>query len=141
VNVCERTNPDKMLKAEHLDQIVSAILAGKYSWACVLILRFAGYNPLQYIPYRTYHRLERENRPARALAHQQHGSTHHEDLTSISARERQVPPIQAELSDLAYLEVLNERSAGVRGGKRTIGIKHLTAIVHSFFHPSLKTNR
>ncbi|NEQ28069.1 MAG: HetP family heterocyst commitment protein, partial [Microcoleus sp. SIO2G3] len=27
------------------------------SWACVLILRSAGYNPLHYLPYRTYARL------------------------------------------------------------------------------------
>lgn len=136
MNVCERTNPDKTLKAEHLDQIVSAILAGKYSWACVLILRFAGYNPLQYIPYRTYHRLERENRPARTLGHQQNGRTRHDDLTSISTCERQTPSIQSELSDLAYLEVLNERSAGISGGKGNVRLKHLTAFVQSFFRPS-----
>ena len=42
-------------------QVVDAILNGKYSWACLLILRFAGYNPLHYIPYRTYNRLMKEN--------------------------------------------------------------------------------
>jgi hypothetical protein len=40
-----------------VEAIVEAIVVGKYSWACVLILRFAGYNPLNYIPYRTYNRL------------------------------------------------------------------------------------
>lgn len=38
-------------------QIIEAILEGRYSWACVLLLRFAGFNPLHYIPYRTYNRL------------------------------------------------------------------------------------
>ncbi len=45
---------DQVMTPEQFHQIVEAILAGKYSWACVLILRFAGYNPLHYIPYRTY---------------------------------------------------------------------------------------
>ncbi|NJL83445.1 MAG: HetP family heterocyst commitment protein [Chloroflexaceae bacterium] len=52
----------KTMTPEQFDQVVEAILAGKYSWACLLILRFAGYNPLHYIPYRTYNRLMKENR-------------------------------------------------------------------------------
>ncbi|RDH48750.1 heterocyst differentiation protein, partial [Mastigocladus laminosus WC112] len=55
------SNFEKTLNPEQFDQLVEAILAGKYSWACVLILRFAGYNPLHYIPYRTYNRLIKEN--------------------------------------------------------------------------------
>lgn len=46
---------------EQFNQVVEAIVEGKYSWACVLILRFADYNPLHYIPYRTYKRLLKEN--------------------------------------------------------------------------------
>lgn len=42
---------------EQFTQIVEAVLEGRYSWACVLFLRFAGFNPLHYIPYRTYTRL------------------------------------------------------------------------------------
>ncbi len=49
------------MSSEQLEQVVAAILDGKYSWACVLILRFAGYKPLHYIPYRTYNRLVKEN--------------------------------------------------------------------------------
>jgi len=49
------------MNSEQFDQVVEAIIAGKYSWACVLILRFSGYNPLHYIPYRTYNRLVKEN--------------------------------------------------------------------------------
>ncbi|MDL5057068.1 HetP family heterocyst commitment protein [Geitlerinema calcuttense] len=51
----------KVMTQEQVDQIVKAILEGKYSWACVLILRFAGFNPSHYIPYRTYKRLLKEN--------------------------------------------------------------------------------
>lgn len=46
---------------EQFDKVIEAILAGKYSWACVLILRFRGHNPRDYIPYRTYNRSIKEN--------------------------------------------------------------------------------
>ena len=56
---------DKSMTSEQFAQVIEAILAGKYSWACLLILRFAGYNPLHYIPYRTFNRLLKENIPSR----------------------------------------------------------------------------
>ncbi len=47
--------------ADHdVEKIITAILSGKYSWACVLMLRVMGYNPMDYIPYRTYNRLMKE---------------------------------------------------------------------------------
>jgi hypothetical protein len=52
---------NRSMTEDQFCQVVDAILKGKYSWACVLILRFAGYNPLHYIPYRTYNRLTKEN--------------------------------------------------------------------------------
>jgi hypothetical protein len=62
VEISSHTNSrDKIINDQQLDEVVSAILAGKYSWACVLILKFAGYNPLHYIPYRTYHRIVKDN--------------------------------------------------------------------------------
>lgn len=54
---------NRAMTAEQFDQVVTAIVDGKYSWACVLILRYAGYNPAHYLPYRTYKRLIKENRP------------------------------------------------------------------------------
>ncbi|MCG6133430.1 MAG: HetP family heterocyst commitment protein [Nostoc sp. LLA-1] len=51
----------KKINTEQIEQIIKAIIAGKYSWACVLILRFSGYNPIDYIPYRTYIRLLKNN--------------------------------------------------------------------------------
>ncbi|MBW4614611.1 MAG: HetP family heterocyst commitment protein [Desmonostoc vinosum HA7617-LM4] len=57
----EAINKIYNLKNEELAQIIQAILAGKYSWACVLILYFTGYNPLEYIPYRTFVRLIKNN--------------------------------------------------------------------------------
>ncbi|WP_242044844.1 HetP family heterocyst commitment protein [Anabaena azotica] len=50
------------MTTEQLNQIIEAITDGRYSWACVLILRFIGYNPLHFIPQRTYSRILKENR-------------------------------------------------------------------------------
>jgi hypothetical protein len=44
-------------KSREIEQITQAILEGKYSWACVLMLRTMGHNPSEYMPYRTYTRL------------------------------------------------------------------------------------
>ena len=52
--------PIQPINSEQIDCIVEAIVEGKYSWACVLILHFAGYNPIYYLPYRTYKRLLKE---------------------------------------------------------------------------------
>lgn len=57
-----RETNNKVMNPDQFEQVVKAILEGKYSWACVLILRFAGYNPAHYIPYRTYKRLIKSNR-------------------------------------------------------------------------------
>ncbi|BAY38046.1 heterocyst formation protein HetP-like protein [Nostoc sp. NIES-2111] len=51
----------KKINNEQVDQIIKSIIAGKYSWACVLLLRYSGYNPIDYIPYRTYIRLIKNN--------------------------------------------------------------------------------
>jgi hypothetical protein len=51
----------RTLTSEQLDRILDAIVDGKYSWACILLLRSVGYNPLNYVPYRTYARLIKEN--------------------------------------------------------------------------------
>ena len=50
------------ITTEQLNQVIEAITEGRYSWACVLILRFVGYNPLHFIPQRTYSRILKENR-------------------------------------------------------------------------------
>ncbi|MEG3863666.1 HetP family heterocyst commitment protein [Microcoleus sp. herbarium12] len=83
------------IKPEQLDEIISAILAGKYSWACFLLLRCTGYNPLDYIPYRTSNRLLKEN-------------------TQI--RKSETPPSLGKIADLDYVEVAKDKRAGVRGG-------------------------
>ena len=49
------------MNKKQVEEVMKAILARKYSWACVLMLRFHGYDPVDYIPYRTYIRLLKEN--------------------------------------------------------------------------------
>ncbi|WGV23561.1 HetP family heterocyst commitment protein [Halotia branconii CENA392] len=57
----DQTQADWKINTKQIEPITEAIIAGKYSWACVLILRFLGYNPLHYMPYRTYNRLTKNN--------------------------------------------------------------------------------
>ncbi len=94
---------DKVMTTEQFDRIVDAILSGKYSWACLLILRFAGYNPLHYIPYRTYNRIMKDNC-------QQNNSQ--PKSTTLKSRTKSSP----KLRDLACLEEIERQSAEVIGG-------------------------
>ena len=93
------TRIDKIMTDSQFEQIVSAILDGKYSWACVLILRFGGYNPLHYIPYRTYNRLVKNNYK----------------LSSKKEIDQKSGP---KISDLSYLEKAQEEYSKVNGGNR-----------------------
>ncbi|MBE9012956.1 HetP family heterocyst commitment protein [Pseudanabaenaceae cyanobacterium LEGE 13415] len=68
------------MNPEQFTQVFEAILEGKYSWACVLTLKFTGYNPLHYIPYRTYKRLIKENSRRSKLQKESIESSH--DLAS-----------------------------------------------------------
>lgn len=113
------TKVDKAMSPEQLTQIVDAILAGKYSWACVLLLRFAGYNPLHYIPYRTYNRLIKENShqvgtQGKHQIHSLKASNHHSESNGASSQKS-----LSRISDLAVLEeVVGERHTSIRGGYR-----------------------
>lgn len=97
---------NRAMTPDQFVQVVDAILAGKYSWACVLILRFAGYNPLHYIPYRTYNRLMKENRPD---FHRGRESDRNQSEQSCSV---------GMIKDLGYLESLDGNRTKVRGGDR-----------------------
>ncbi|ALF55516.1 heterocyst formation protein HetP [Nostoc piscinale CENA21] len=55
-----QNNCHSLITPEQLEQVIEAISDGRYSWACVLILRFIGYNPLHFMPQRTYSRLIKE---------------------------------------------------------------------------------
>lgn len=106
---------DRAMTPEQFNQVVSAILDGKYSWACLLILQFAGYNPLHYIPYRTYNRLMKENTNAGRSRRSQPG----EPIAESPCPETESLSLQdclSRLEDLGYLEPLEQEPSSVRGG-------------------------
>ena len=114
---CSHPKFNKTIKPEQFDEIVEAIVEGKYSWACVLILRFAGHNPLHYIPYRTYNRLLKE--------HCQLGSTKQPKTdrlkvvsqdTAIVSDRRASQQGSSKIVDLNYLEPVGEDNVQVSGG-------------------------
>jgi len=108
---------DQKIKPEQLDRVVEAILAGKYSWACVLMLRFAGYNPLHYIPYRTYNRLLKENSQVNKSNQQQTEDVKIAKLSSDKRSDVNVSPgCLSKIKDLAYLEVVGKQKTEIRGG-------------------------
>jgi hypothetical protein len=118
-SICSQGRTDKAMTSEQFTQVIEAILAGKYSWACLLILRFAGYNPLHYIPYRTFNRLVKENTPSRKS-----GQTKPDEplksasVTHIQAKSTAQNTID-KIPDLAYLNSLDrEEPVKVRGGYR-----------------------
>lgn len=84
---------DKIMTVDQFDRVVEAILAGKYSWACVLILEAAGYNPLHYVPYRTYNRLIKNNR-----------------------RKASPKPEKLQVVDLEHISSTNKPAQLVKGG-------------------------
>lgn len=109
------TNFDKIISSEQFDQILEAILEGKYSWACALMLSSTGYNPLQYIPYRTYNRLIKQNRQSRERQEQrlEHSSRKkHSSSRSSSCSVR--------VRDLDYAETIRNRETKVGGGDRQV---------------------
>lgn len=117
---CSSTKLDKAMSPEQFTQVVDAILAGKYSWACVLILRFAGYNPLHYIPYRTYNRLLKENNQVRSST-KQVTTDNISSLSKVSESEcKSIATAEgvSKVKDLAYLETAKEPPLATIGGDR-----------------------
>lgn len=114
----KKTKLDKVMDPEQFNQIIDAILEGKYSWACVLILRFSGYNPLHFIPYRTYNRLTKDHcSPCKAP------SRSDKDLTKAAEPACEHSTSQQSLSqikELDYQEVVNEQSKCFYGGSNQV---------------------
>jgi hypothetical protein len=109
-NSNERERFDRAMAPEQFEQVIEAILAGKYSWACVLILRFAGYNPLHYIPYRTYNRIIKDNVPKKNR--RSNPPEAGEDIIAIEP----VKASGAKLHDLSYLEDMPTAASQKVGG-------------------------
>lgn len=96
---------NRSMTEDQFCQVVDAILNGKYSWACVLILQFAGYNPLHYIPYRTYNRLMKEN-----------------DCHRLRGQQRSAEPEPSlAVDNLPHMRGLEKDNRKIRGGCRLYG--------------------
>jgi len=104
----------KLINVDQFNQIADAIIAGKYSWACLLLLRFSGHNPLHYIPYRTYNRIVKDNHQVTTLDGCRVGSSN--DDQAIKANSVSVQRHLSQLTDLAYLETISEQSSKTKGG-------------------------
>ncbi len=94
------------LEAEKMDEIIDFILQGKYSSACLLLLESTGQDPLHYIPYRTYNRLQKQRQQALM------GNVKAKDTAATGGRSR--------LTDLDYVESLPEQLRVVQGGYGTV---------------------
>jgi hypothetical protein len=108
---------NQTISSEQLNPIIDAILIGKYSWACVLLLRCAGYNPLQYIPYRTYNRLLKENCQSGNPNQAKSASTNSDRQSTANwSGSRSSPKSLSTISDLNYLEPVDGKNTQLRGG-------------------------
>ncbi len=121
---------DRVMTDEQFNQIVEAIISGKYSWACLLILRFSGYNPLHYIPYRTYNRLMKINREQKPQS---------EEDSTIADRSQSVPAKSTQksstkLRDLCCWEEIDRPSKSVKGGQRAFTLSTIPNLILERFN-------
>ncbi len=91
---------------QDFSKVIDAIIEGKYSWACVLILQSSGHNPLHYIPYRTYNRLMKSNLKSRQEKPTEACLSTNRPLSNASSK--------TKFSDLNHVSIATE-SKKVRG--------------------------
>ena len=115
---------DRVMSEEQFNQIVEAIVSGKYSWACLLILRFSGYNPLHYIPYRTYNRLMKDHRQVSQVT-----AKDNELVRSKKSPSTQSDQKSTKLRDLCYLENADRQSNNIKGGKKAFSFPAMTNMI------------
>ncbi|BAY22398.1 heterocyst formation protein HetP-like protein [Calothrix sp. NIES-2100] len=133
-------NYQKAISPEQLNQVIEAITEGRYSWACVLILRFVGYNPLHFIPQRTYSRLIKENsQPQTTLV-----STTSRNLSASlqssmnSSNQRASTQVLNKINDLDYMETSDKKQTSLNGGSNLlVGPEAVSNnnIFHKLFNP------
>lgn len=106
------SNRNKVMTPEQFKQVVEAITDGRYSWACVLILQFAGYNPVYFMPYRTYCRLVKENRLLSTASQTESEPSVQRDREPQLSTSKRFPQIR----ELPYLEELHPKDHNPEGG-------------------------
>ena len=97
----------RTMSEDQFFQVVGAIVDGKYSWACLLILKFSGYNPLHYIPYRTYNRIMKDN---------SHREFQQKATLSNSLKSCTKKYASLSVKDLSYAKSLDEAKQEISGG-------------------------
>jgi hypothetical protein len=108
---------NKVMSPEQFKQVVEAITEGRYSWACVLILRFAGYNPIHFIPHRTYSRLLKENRLFSAANESSSQQLQRgKQLVSACSDGSIAPRSSTQINELTYLETAEPQEGELHGG-------------------------
>jgi hypothetical protein len=98
-------NANNAISEAKMEKIIDAILQGQYSQACLLLLEATSRNPLHYIPYRTYNRLQKQRQQAH-VHNQQSTTTRTATVTTLSPR----------IADLDYIESVSEKTPSVNGG-------------------------
>lgn len=78
------------------------------------MLRIVGYNPLHYIPYRTYNRLLKENTQV-SRTQQQHHQNSKANKPSINQRSNinSSTSCLSKIKDLGYLEVVGKQKTEI----------------------------
>jgi hypothetical protein len=89
-----------------MEEIIDAILQGKYSSACLLLLEETGHDPLHYIPYRTYNRLQKQRQQEIRARNRALSATANPTVTSL----------RAKMADLDYIEILPDQASTAKGG-------------------------
>ena len=93
------------ISEDKMEIIIDAILEGRYSYACLMTLEATGHEPTQYIPYRTYNRLQKQRQAS--YRHDRH------DLPAA----HKVSPLRPKISEIDYIEPLQESGETISGGK------------------------
>lgn len=108
---------------DKMNKIIECIIKGKYSSACLILLEATGYNPLHYIPYSTYHRLQKQY----LQSNQKHtslkediGNLAHKDTASKNMAPKNLASSgsasRLKMNDLDYIEPIPAEALSVSGG-------------------------
>ncbi|BAY11135.1 HetP family heterocyst commitment protein [Calothrix sp. NIES-2098] len=137
-------NYHKAISPEQLNQVIEAITEGRYSWACVLILRFVGYNPLHFIPQRTYSRLIKENNQAQqttlvsTATNRNLSASFQSSINSMnSSTKRASSQVLSKINDLDYMETSDKKQASLNGGSNVLMRQEAFGIAKRIFLHSI----
>ncbi|MBD2456549.1 HetP family heterocyst commitment protein [Nostoc sp. FACHB-87] len=104
-----QNNCHSLITPEQLEQVIEAISDGRYSWGCVLILRFIGYNPLHFMPQRTYSRLIKEQNQYMAA------KLNSENHVSASSNNTDIPRKTHNLNQSNPLDKSENKPGNIQG--------------------------